>query len=144
MMANDDLLPELDKEIDYQDKWCDRMSFGYTTMSALAITASGAATVVTALGNTTYGAILAAVATVSFGVEKALMLREKWAHHLATKTHLRSIRLSLMYGGLDTKQTAQKMGRILESYAVGLPITPRSEAPETKRDALPSAPAVEN
>jgi hypothetical protein len=143
-MANDGLLPELDKEIAFQDKWADIMSWSYTSMSALAIIASGAATVVAALGYSTYGAILAAVATVTFGVEKALMLREKWVHNRTTGAHLRSLRLALAYGGLDTKQAAEKMGRILEGYAVALPITSRSEAPEEQRDAPASAPAVEN
>ena len=143
-MANDGLLTELDKEIAFQDKWADIMSWSYTSMSALAVIASGAATVVAALGHSTYGAILAAVATVTFGVEKALMLREKWVHNRTTGANLRSLRLALVYGGLDTKEAAQRMGRIMEGYAVGLPITPRSEAPEEQRDTPASAPAVEN
>ena len=102
-------------------------------MSALAVIASGAATVVAALGFSWQGAILAAVSTISFGVEKALMLREKWAHNLATAAQLRSLRLALVYGGLDTKTAALKMGRILEGYAVGLPIMPRSETPEERQ-----------
>ena len=52
-MANDGLLPELDKEIAFQDKWADIMSWSYTSMSALAVIASGAATVVAALGHST-------------------------------------------------------------------------------------------
>ena len=132
-MATDGLLPELDDGIAFQTRWSDIMSVSYTSMSALAVTASGAASVVAALGHSMAGAILAAVATISFGVEKALMLREKWAHNLATAAQLRSLRLALVYGGLDTKTAALKMGRILEGYAVGLPIMPRSETPEERR-----------
>ena len=132
-MVTDGLLPELDKGIAFQTKWSDIMSLSYTSMSALAVIASSAATVVAALGYSMEGAILAAVATVSFGVEKALMLREKWAHNLATAAQLRSLRLALVYGELDTRTASLKMGRILEGYAVGLPIMPRSEAHEEQR-----------
>ena len=104
------------------------MSLSYTSASALAIIASGAATVVAALGYSTEAAILAAVSTVSFGMEKALMLREKWAHHLTTGAQLRALRLALVHGGLDTKMAAEKMGRILQGYAAALPISPRAEA----------------
>jgi hypothetical protein len=102
----------------------------YTSLSALAIISSGAATVVAALGHATEAAVLAAVATISLGTEKTLMLREKWVHHLITAAQLRSLRLAVTYGGLDTKTAAEKMGRLLEGYASGLPVAPISEAPE--------------
>ena len=138
-MTKDSLLPELDEAIAFQTKWREIMSVGYTSLSALAIIASGAATVVAALRDySTEAAILAAVATISFGTEKTLMLREKWVHHLATAAELRSLRLALVYGGLDTKTAAQKMGRILEGYAVGLPIAPRSEAPKRQGESASS------
>ena len=129
-MATDGLLPELDEGIAFQTKWSDIMSVSYMSMSALAVIASGAATVVAALGFSWQGAVLAAVATISFGVEKALMLREKWAHNLATAARLKSIRLALVYGGLDTKTAALQMGQILEGYANRLPMMPRAETPE--------------
>jgi len=128
-MANDSLLPELDEAIAFQSRWSDIMSLSHTSMSALTVIASGAATVVAASGYPTEAAILAAVATISFGVEKALMLREKWAHHLATAAQLRSLRLDLVYGGLDTKTAAHNMGRILQGYAWGLPIATPTEDP---------------
>ena len=131
-MVNNGLLPELDEGIAFQTRWSDIMSVSYTSMSALAVIASGAAAVVAALGFSWQGAILAAVSTISFGVEKALMLREKWAHNLGTAAQLRSLRLALVYGGLDTKTAALKMGRILEGYAVGLPLMPRSETSEER------------
>ena len=134
-MTEDSLLPELDEAIAFQSRWSDIMSVSHTSMSALIVTASGAATVVAALGYATEAAILAAVATISFGMEKALMLREKWAHHLATAAQLRALRLALVYGGLDTNTAAQNMGRILQGYAVGLPIASRTEAPEAQRGA---------
>jgi hypothetical protein len=132
-MTKDSLLPELDEAIVFQSRWSDIMSVSHTSMSALIVTASGAATVVAALGYATEAAILAAVSTISFGLEKALMLREKWAHHLATAAQLRSLRLALVYGGLDTNTAAQNMGRILQGYAIGLPIASRTEAAEVPR-----------
>jgi hypothetical protein len=129
-MTRDNLLPELDEAIAFQSRWSNIMSISHTSLSALAIIASGAATVVAALQFSTYAAVLAAVATISFGMEKTLMLRDKWMHHLTTVAQLRSLRLALVYGGLDMNQASQNMGRILEGYAVGLPIAPRSEAPE--------------
>lgn len=140
-MTKDNLLPELDEAIAFQTKWRRIMSVGHTSMSALAIIASGAATVVAALGHATEAAILAAVATISFGAEKALMLREKWVHHLATAAQLRSLKLALVYEGLDTKTAAEKMGRILEGYAVGLPTAPRSEVLEQQRNGSAGRPS---
>jgi len=130
-MTRDNLLPELDEAIAFQSKWSNIMSLSHTSMSALTVIASGTATVVAALQHySTYAAVLAAVATISFGIEKALMLREKWMHHLTTAAQLRSLKLALVYEGLDMNQAAQNMGRILQGYAVGLPIAPRSEASE--------------
>jgi len=42
-MVKDGLLPELDKGIAFQTRWSDTMSVSYTSMSALAVIASGAA-----------------------------------------------------------------------------------------------------
>lgn len=140
-VTKDSLLPELDEAIAFQTRWRRIMSVGHTSMSTLAIIASGAATVVAAAGRATEAAILAAVATISFGTEKTLMLREKWMHHLATAAQLRSLRLALVYEGLDTKRAAEKMGRILEGYAVGLPLAPRSEALEQQQNEFASRPS---
>ena len=129
-MTKDKLLPELDEAIAFQHKWSNIMSLSHTSMSALTVIASGAATVVAALQFSTYAAILAAIATISFGMEKALMLREKWMHHLTIGAQLTSLRLALEYEGQDPKKIAQQMGQILRGYAVGLPIAPRNELPD--------------
>ena len=129
-MTTDTLLLELDDAIAFQTKWRRIMSVAHTSMSTLALIASGAATVVAALGYATEAAILAAVATASFGTEKALMLREKWVHHLTTVTQLRALRLAMKYGGLDEKTAAERMGQILEGYAGGLPVASRVEGLE--------------
>ena len=83
---------ELDEAIAFQTRWRRIMSVSYTSMSALAIISSGAAAVVAALGHATEAAILAAISTISLGTEKALMLREKWLHHLVTTAQLDSLR----------------------------------------------------
>jgi hypothetical protein len=81
------------------------MSISYFAASGIALLYSTAATIAAAGGHAPAGAVLAGMATLLFGLEKALLLREKWAHHLA------------IAGRLDT---------------VGLPTAP-AERPESPR-----------
>lgn len=134
-MTTNDVVSELDKAIAFQARWQLIMSVSHTSLSFLTVFASGAATVVASTGNAAEAAVLAATATVSFGTEKALMLREKWIHHLATSAQLQSLRLAIKYGGVDERSGAIRMGNILKGYAISLPVAPIPDAPERPASA---------
>ncbi len=126
----DNLLEELDSSIAFQEKWRLIMSVAHTSMMGIAICSSGAATVVAALGYSTQAAILAGTATTLLGLEKMLMLREKWVHHSSTVARLKSLRLALLHGGKDTKLIAAQFGEVMIEYAGGLPVGQRSTESE--------------
>src|SRR2546423_720956 len=73
-------------------KWKRIMSGAYFCGAALAILLGSGATIVAALGYSTKAAFLAGGATAIYGIEKALLLREKWAHHLSSEMGLRSLK----------------------------------------------------
>ncbi|MDR3557190.1 MAG: hypothetical protein P4L55_20745 [Syntrophobacteraceae bacterium] len=81
MDDTDPFLAEIDGKLAFQTKWRRIMSVAYFTNTALALISSSAATVVAAIGEAFWGSLLAAAATVLFGLEKTLLLREKWSHH---------------------------------------------------------------
>ena len=128
MSGSSSLIQELDGEIIRQNKWRVIMSTLYFVTSAVAIISSGAATVVAGLGDSTSAAYLAGAATVLFGLEKAMLFREKCAHHLSTATQLKAARLGYKYGEISEQEIAARVGTILTEYAVKLPIAERSVA----------------
>lgn len=125
MGGSSSLIQELDDEIRHQNKWRVIMSTLYFVTSAVAIVCSGGATVVAGLGNANDAALLAGSATVLFGLEKAMLFREKWSHHLSTATQLESARLGYKYGEVSEQEIAKRVGAILTEYAVELPIAAR-------------------
>jgi hypothetical protein len=107
------------------------MSIAYFTSTALALVSSSSATLTAAAGQTVWGgAALAAAATILFRLEKTLLLREKWSHHLTIVAELEALKVALMFGGLSQAEAAQRLETILKDYAVKLPIAPL-EAPRT-------------
>ena len=71
MAADTEFLTEVDSKLAFQTKWRRVMSISYFTATALALTCSSAATVVAATGEALWGSVLAAAATVLFGLEDA-------------------------------------------------------------------------
>ena len=119
------LIEELEREIRRQNIWRRIMSVAYFVTSASAIACSGAATVVAGLGHAAYAAWLAGGATVLFGLEKAMLFREKWMHHLTTASQLEALRFGYVYGQLTVEQASQRIGAVLTEYAVKLPVGAR-------------------
>ncbi|MGO9530949.1 MAG: hypothetical protein ACLP3B_07185 [Syntrophobacteraceae bacterium] len=129
MNDTDPFLAEIDGKLAFQTKWRRIMSISYFTSTALALVCSSGATVVSAIGQAFWGSLLAATATVLFGLEKTLLLREKWSHHLTIAAELEALKLALSYGGLSEVAAAKRMGELLKDYAVKLPVAPL-EAPK--------------
>jgi hypothetical protein len=129
MTTVDSLAQELDRELKKQVTWRRVMSGAYFVTSAVAITCSGAATVAAGLEMSTEAAVLAGGATVLFGLEKAMLFREKWAHHLGTSTQIQALKLQYLHGDVSDASAARRIGEILTEYAIGLPIA-RREKPE--------------
>jgi len=127
-MPSDELATEIDRHISHQIRWRRVMSGAYFTTAAVGIVTSAAATVVAALGYSTHAALLAGGATVSFGLEKALLFREKWTHHLNNAMRLEALKVRYLHGGLDPSSTTRQLAGILTTYAERLPITQRGEA----------------
>jgi hypothetical protein len=124
MSKNDALIEELGHEIRRQNLWRRIMSIAYFVTSAAAIACSGAATIVAGL-QLQYAAWLAGGATVLFGLEKAMLFREKWIHHLTTASQLEALRYGYVYGELTDEQASARIGHVLTEYAVKLPIASR-------------------
>ena len=128
MTKNDSLIQELEEAIKHQNQWRSIMSVAYFTAAGTAILSSAAATVVAGIGMSEYAAVLAGATTVLYGLEKGLLLREKWAHHLSTSAQLEALRLSYVYGELGEGEVSKLMGEIGTEYALKLPIAAREES----------------
>lgn len=123
-MTSNLLTATIDTQIAFQQKWKRVMSEAYFSASALGILLGAAATIVAALNQPLWGPVLAGSATAVYGIEKALLLRETWAHHLSSEMEIRSLKINYGTGTVDDAAAAKKMGEILQGYAVRLPIAP--------------------
>ena len=128
-MNDDAFLADIQIQLKHQTTWRRVMSGAYFVSTAVAILASGAATVMSGLGFSAWGAVLAGAATVFFGLEKAMLFREKWTHHLNTCAELEALRVEYIHGGLDIKEAAEKMTAVVMNYARKLPVDRRKSAP---------------
>jgi hypothetical protein len=124
-MKDDKLIAEIDAQLTFQVKWKRVMSAAYFITAALAIVSSAAATVVAGAGYTVAASILAGAATALFGLEKALLFREKWTHHLNSAMQLQALKIEYQHGALDAVKTSQRLAEILTTYAIRLPIAPQ-------------------
>jgi hypothetical protein len=124
-MKDDELVAEIEAKLVFQVKWKRIMSAAYFTTTALGLVFSAAATVVAGVGYSLGASILAGSATALFGLEKALLFREKWTHHLNSAMQLEALKIEYQYGTLDATKTSQRLAEILTSYAARLPVTPR-------------------
>lgn len=131
MESDDRLLQTIDRELTTQLTWRRIMSGAYFVTSATAIICAGGATVVSGMGYAGWGAILAGMATILLGIEKAMLFREKWSHHLVTHSKLESLRLQYLHTGLSEAEAANRMGAILTEYGANLPVSDRENKPGT-------------
>jgi membrane protein YdbS with pleckstrin-like domain len=124
MTERDDLLSELADKLAFQQKWRRVMSISYFTATAVALACSAAAAIVAALGYAFWASVLAGGATALFGIEKTLLLREKWSHHLGTAAQLEALEVEFRYGGLGQEEAAKRLAKLLVEYAGRLPTAP--------------------
>jgi hypothetical protein len=73
-------------------------------------------------------AILAAIATVSVGLEKSLLFREKWKFHLGIATRLFVLKYERQMGVLSDDNFSKRLTAILSQYADALPISSREKS----------------
>jgi len=129
-MKDDELIAEIEGQLAFQVKWKRIMSGAYFTTAALGIGTSAAATVMAGAGDSLGASILAGGATALFGLEKALLFREKWTHHLNSAMQLEALKIEHQYGGLDGAKTSQRFAEILTTYAIRLPIAAQEKPKE--------------
>jgi hypothetical protein len=123
-VTNDSLMDQIGEQIVFQQKWKRIMSGAYFSVAAFAILLGSGATIVAAWGYSTEASLLAGGATSIYGIEKALLLREKWAHHLASEMDLRALKSELATGVVNDREAAKAFGGILKGYAAKLPTAP--------------------
>lgn len=128
---------DIERMLREQNRWRRVMSGAYFATSAFAIVAAGASTVVSGIGHAAAGSALAGAATILFGIEKAMLFREKWAHHLSTSMQLDALRLELQHGAKSETEVVRELRSILTDYAVKLPIARREQRANPARDAGP-------
>ena len=114
------LLADIDEMLSPQVKWRSIMSISYFLMAVLAIGTSAAATIFSGLGMADWATISAAAATALLGMEKTLLLRERWNHHVRTAASLTSVRLQVDYNELKADEAIKKLANINRDYADGM------------------------
>jgi hypothetical protein len=112
---------ELNKRIEFQQKWRRITSFSYFTGASMSVIAAATATVVAGLGYAAAAAVVAAVATIVTSLEKILLFREKWGHHRAIETDLELLRLRYETGKVDTDGAISEIEKIVRRYGAKLP-----------------------
>jgi len=122
------LLEQVSREEARQVFWRRFMSFAYFGAVALSILSSGGATVLAGAGHSELAAAFAGLATVLLGLEKGLLLREKWIHHLMVSTRLTDLAVRHRHGGLSDHDAAEAFTSTLTEYALNLPIPDRDAA----------------
>ena len=127
-MSEKPLVQVIQSQLAFQNRWRGVMSVSYFTITSAAIVFSAAATVVTAQGHAVPGSVLAGTATALLGLEKALLLRQKWAHHLQSAGRLEAILIEYNAGILSDAAAAAGVAEVIRTYAGTLPLVP-AEAP---------------
>ena len=111
------------RRIYIKQKWRRIASFSYVALTAIALCASSGASVLAALEYSKSAAVAAAAATAFFGLEKAMLLREKWAHHALVASRLQSLLIRVRLQQIDGKLAGSEIDAILLDYSSKLPIT---------------------
>jgi hypothetical protein len=120
-MSNERLLKEIHSRMEFQLRWRRIMSIAYFTGAAVALFCSTAATVASGIGYSIAATLFAGAATLLFGLEKLLLLREKWAHHRSIAAQLDALKLEYEFGKLSDDDAARRAGQIMKDYAVAVP-----------------------
>jgi hypothetical protein len=129
-MSNERLLKEIRTRMAFQLRWRRIMSVSYFTGASVALFCSTAATVTSGIGYGVATTVFAGAATLLFGLEKLLLLREKWAHHRTIAAQLDALMLEYEFGALSDDEAARRAGHIMKEYAVTTP-TPARDADKT-------------
>lgn len=115
----------LDSALAFQRKWQRLSMLAHVTSTLCMLGASTGATYFAASNQSQTAAILAGVATISVGLEKSLLFREKWKFHLGIATQLFVLKTHAQTGALSSDELAKRLSAILGQYADALPIAPR-------------------
>ena len=111
----------------FQRRWQLLSMIFYVVSTVGMLVSTSAAGLLAAMHYDRAAAILAAVSTVLIGLEKSLLFREKWKFHLTMRTHLDVLQTEIVTKGLDAPAAGQRLGEIMESYAVNLPVEVRGQ-----------------
>lgn len=126
-VALEDVRKIIQGQLRFQRRWqLLSMTFYVVSTVGMLVCTSGAG-LLAAMHYDKAAAILAAVATVLIGLEKSLLFREKWKFHLTMRTHIELLQTEIITKGLDAPSAGQRLGEILESYAVNLPVEVREQ-----------------
>lgn len=115
----------LQDQVEFHNRWRRRTMIFYAGTTLGALGATTAATVVAAYHGDTVAAGLTSFATLSYGAERALYLREKWRLHVFTSTNLATILTDLELGSCAPEEAAKRATETVSRYAAELPVAPR-------------------
>jgi sulfite exporter TauE/SafE len=124
----DQLEQEVKAQLRFQRRW------RLISMSAYVITTVGTilctvgATFFAVKGLTDLAAILSGIATISVGIEKSLLFREKWKFHLLMHTKLNVLQARMLLGRLTIVEAADEFAAIMGEYAAELPMSAREQS----------------
>lgn len=120
------VLVVINDQLQFQKKWKTLSMAMYSTSSIGSIICTGSATILAALKEYSIeAAVLAAVATILLSIEKSLLFREKWKHHLYIYTSLSALKLEYEVIPLSEQEVLTKLEKLLDKYSSELPFDAR-------------------
>ena len=121
------IIRTLNRSILFHSKWrrIDWSIYVFTTVSALSFTIF--ATITAGIGESEIAAVCAGIGTLSVGLEKSLMFREKWKLHLSKEYQSSNLLLRFELEQMDTKTFLDTYQTLTESYTDELPIEGRGK-----------------
>jgi hypothetical protein len=119
------IMQHLGKCISHQSKWRKIHTLLFALFAAGTVICSTSASVLAALKVSEIAAILAGAATVMVSIDKSMMFRERYKHHLKTLTLLENIKVLFEVEQLSLEEASQKMKKIMEEYSSEMPLEAR-------------------
>ena len=126
-VALEDVTKIVQGQLRFQRRWQLLSMTFYVVSTVGTLVCTSAAGLLAAMHYDRAAAIFAAVSTVLIGLEKSLLFREKWKFHLTMRTQIELLQTEIVTKGLDAAAAGQRLGEILESYAVNLPVEVREQ-----------------
>ena len=126
-VALEDVKKIIQGQLRFQRRWQLLSMTFYVVSTVGMLVCTSAAGLAAAMHYDRAAAILAAISTVLIGLEKSLLFREKWKFHLTMRTQIEVLQTEIVTKGLDAPAAGQRLGEILQSYAVNLPVEVRGQ-----------------